>query len=90
MPSDRAAAAPDGQVIYHASNPNEKDINGNPIDGQKLLDALMDLAEQLKKKSRGIDTGKYLKADEVPDPARGEEAAVTATAEVAYDPKTGR
>jgi hypothetical protein len=40
-------------VIYHASNPNEKDINGNPLDGQKLLDVLRDLAKQLKKKSRG-------------------------------------
>jgi hypothetical protein len=68
-------------VIYHASNPNEKDINGNPLDGQKMIDVLMDLAKKIKKKyQEGIETGKYPKADEVSDPALvDEENTVTAT-----------
>jgi len=57
-------------VVYHASNPNEKDINGNPLDGQKMMDVLMDLAKKIKKKyQEGIETGKYPKQDEVSDPA---------------------
>jgi len=57
-------------VVYHASNPGEKDINGNPLDGQKMIDVLMDLAKKIKKKyQEGIETGKYPKQDEVSDPA---------------------
>ncbi|MGA9188732.1 MAG: hypothetical protein WB014_09300 [Methanosarcina sp.] len=68
-------------VIYHASNPDEKDINGDPLDGQKMVDVLMDLAKKIKKKYReGIETGKYPKQDEVSDPALvDEENTVTAT-----------
>ena len=68
-------------VIYHASNPNEKDINGNPLEGQKMIDVLMDLAKKIKKKyEEGIETGKYPKADEVSDPALvDEENTVTST-----------
>ena len=32
-------------VIYHASNPDEKDSNGQPLEGQKLIDVLHDLVE---------------------------------------------
>ncbi|HSC35387.1 MAG TPA: peptidoglycan-binding protein [Thermodesulfobacteriota bacterium] len=68
-------------VIYHSSNPGEKDINGNPLDGQKMIDVLMDLAKKIKKKyQEGIETGKYPKQDEVSDPALvDEESVVTAT-----------
>jgi hypothetical protein len=68
-------------VIYHSSNPDEKDINGNPLDGQKMIDVLMDLAKKIKKKyQEGIETGKYPKQDEVSDPDLvDEESVVTAT-----------
>ena len=33
-------------VIYHTDNPNEKDINGNQLDGQKMIDVLVDLREK--------------------------------------------
>jgi hypothetical protein len=68
-------------VIYHASNPDEKDINGNPLEGQKMIDVLMDLAKKIKRKyQEGIETGKYPKLDEVSDPALvDEESTVTAT-----------
>lgn len=68
-------------VIYHSSNPNEKDINGNPLEGQKMIDVLVDLARKIKKKyQEGIETGKYPKQDEVSDPSLvDEENTVTAT-----------
>lgn len=68
-------------VIYHATNPNEKDINGNPLEGQKMIDVLMDLAKKIKKKyQEGIELGKYPKQDEVSDPDLvDEENTVTAT-----------
>lgn len=56
-------------VIYHSSNPNEKDVDGNPLDGQKMIDVLMDLAKKIKKKHQdGIKTGIYPKESEVADP----------------------
>ncbi len=68
-------------VIYHASNPDETDVNGDPLDGQPLIDVLMDLAEKVRRKYReGIEAGKYPKQDEVSDPALvDEENIVTAT-----------
>jgi hypothetical protein len=68
-------------VIYHAANPNEHDIEGNPLDGQKMIDVLMDLAEKIRRKyEEGIATDKYPKQDEVSDPALvDEENTVTAT-----------
>jgi hypothetical protein len=68
-------------VIYHSSNPDEKDVDGDPLDGQPLIDVLMDLAEKVRRKYReGIVTGKYPKQDEVSDPALvDEENTVTAT-----------
>lgn len=68
-------------VIYHSSNPGEKDIDGNPLDGQKMIDVLVDLAKKIKKKyEEGLETGKYPKIDEVADPALvDEENTVTAT-----------
>lgn len=68
-------------VIYHASNPNEKDVNGNPLEGQKMINVLMDLAEKVRRKyEAGIKTDKYPKQDEVSDPALVDaENTVTAT-----------
>jgi hypothetical protein len=68
-------------VIYHTDNPNEKDINGNPLDGQKMIDVLVDLARKIKKKyQEGIETGQYPKQDEISDPNLvDEENVVTAT-----------
>ena len=68
-------------VIYHSSNPDEKDIDGNPLEGQKMIDVLMDLAKKIKKKYlEGIETGQFPKQDEVSDPDLvDEENTVTAT-----------
>jgi hypothetical protein len=68
-------------VIYRASNPDEKDSDGNPLDGQKMIDVLMDLARKIEKKYReGIETGRYPTVDELSDPALvDEENTVTAT-----------
>jgi hypothetical protein len=68
-------------VIYRAGNPDEKDVDGNPLDGQPLIDVLKDLGEKVRRKYReGIATGRYPKQDEVSDPALvDEENTVTAT-----------
>lgn len=68
-------------VIYHASNPDERDVNGAPLDGQKMIDVLMDLAEKIRRKHQeGLETGEFPKVDEVSDPALvDEENTVTAT-----------
>jgi hypothetical protein len=68
-------------VIYHSSNPDERDVNGDPLEGQPMLDVLMDLAEKVRRKYReGIQTGKYPKQDEVSDPALvDDQNTVTAT-----------
>lgn len=56
-------------VLYHASNPDEKDVNGQPLDGQKLIDVLMDLAEKVRRKYvEGNRTDSFPKHDEVSDP----------------------
>ncbi len=67
-------------VIYHSSNPNEVDVNGNPLDGQPMIDVLMDLAEKVKRKyQEGINTGQFPTVDEVSDPQLIDENIVTAT-----------
>jgi hypothetical protein len=67
-------------VIYHTDNPNEKDINGNPLDGQKMIDVLVDLARKIKKKhEKGMQTGIYPTQVEISDPQLLDENAVTAT-----------
>jgi len=68
-------------VFYHASNPNEVDVDGNPLEGQKLIDVLFDLAEKIKRKhEQGIQTDQFPKADEVTDPALADPGnTVTAT-----------
>lgn len=68
-------------VIYHSSNPDERDVDGNPLEGQKMIDVLMDLAEKVRRKyEEGIKTDKFPKQDEVSDPALVDaENTVTAT-----------
>jgi hypothetical protein len=68
-------------VIYHASDPNEVDINGNPLEGQKLIDVLFDLAKKIKRKhDDGIQMGDFPKASEVVDPVLADPGnTVTAT-----------
>ena len=68
-------------VIYHTNNPNEVDINGNPYDGQRMIDVLVDLARKIKRKHEaGSESGEYPKKDEVSDPDLvDEENVVTAT-----------
>ncbi|MDZ4710764.1 MAG: hypothetical protein SGI89_00400 [bacterium] len=68
-------------VIYHTINPQEKDINGAPLDGQKMIDVIHDLAKKIKKKyEEGLKSGVYPKASEVSDPALVDaDSVVTAT-----------
>lgn len=67
--------------IYRTDNPNEKDIDGNPLDGQKMLDVIMDLAEKVRQKHEdGIKNGTYPKKSEVIDPQLvDEDNVVTST-----------
>jgi hypothetical protein len=68
-------------VIYHASSPDEKDVNGNPLEGQKMIDVLMNLAEKIRRKhEQGIETDSFPKQDEASDPELvDEENTVTTT-----------
>ncbi len=56
--------------VYHANDPkNEKDSNGQPLDGQKLIDVLFDLAKKIKKKHKeGIESGQFPKQEDVANP----------------------
>jgi hypothetical protein len=67
--------------IYQTNNPNEKDLDGNPLNGQKMIDVIMDLAKKIQKKHQdGVKNGKYPKQDEVADPTLvDEDNVVTAT-----------
>ncbi len=63
--------------IYQTNNPNEKDINGNPLNGQKMIDVIMDLAKKVQKKhEEGVKNGKFPKQDEIADPELVDEANV--------------
>jgi hypothetical protein len=80
-------------VIYHAAPPItddngeiieesvERDIKGNPLEGQKMIDVLMDLAEKIRMKhEQGIITDRFPKPTEVADPQLvDEENQVTST-----------
>jgi hypothetical protein len=67
--------------LYHTNNPNEKDINGNPLDGQTLIDVIMDLARKIQKKHQeGVKNGQFPKQDEIADPQLvDEDNVVTST-----------
>jgi hypothetical protein len=57
-------------VIYHAADAGELDSEGHPLEGQKMIDVLLDLARKIKKKHKdGIETDEFPKANEVADPA---------------------
>ncbi len=68
-------------VIYHASGPHEVDINGDPLEGQPLIDVLYDLAAKIRRKHEdGIKMGQFPKASEVIDPVLADPGnTVTAT-----------
>jgi hypothetical protein len=56
-------------VLYHTDNPQEKDLAGNPLDGQKMIDVILDLAERIRRKhAAGMEAGVYPKQSEVSDP----------------------
>jgi hypothetical protein len=67
--------------IYLTANPNEKDIDGNPLNGQKMIDVIMDLAAKVQRKhAEGVKNGKYPSQDEIADPGLvDEDNMVTAT-----------
>jgi hypothetical protein len=67
--------------IYQTNNPNERDINGNPLNGQRMIDVIMDLAKKIQKKHEGgVKNGQYPKQDEIADPALvDEDNVVTST-----------
>lgn len=68
-------------VIYHTDN-DEVDVDGDPLDGQPLIDVLFDLAEKIRRKhAEGIKTQKYPTPEETADdPVLGDpENTVTAT-----------
>jgi len=55
--------------FYQTNNPDEKDINGNPLNGQKLIDVIMDLAKKIQKKHKeAVENGQFPKQDEIADP----------------------
>jgi hypothetical protein len=68
-------------VIYHPSNPEERDLNGALTDGQKMIDVLVNLGRKIKEKyENGIKNGSYPKAQDVSDPALvDDENTVTST-----------
>lgn len=63
--------------LYQTDNPGEKDIDGNPLNGQPMLDVIRDLARKIRRKHQeGIKTGKYPKEDEIADPQLVDEANI--------------
>jgi hypothetical protein len=68
-------------VLYRTDNPAEKDLDGDPLDGQKMIDVIYDLAERVRRKhAAGVEAGTYPKAGEVSDPALVDaDSVVTAT-----------
>jgi hypothetical protein len=68
-------------VVYHSASPNEVDVNGQPLDGQKMVDVLKDLAEKIRRKhAEGTGTGTFPTQEEVSDPALvNDDSTVTAT-----------
>lgn len=55
--------------LYQTDNPDEKDLDGNPLDGQKMIDVIIDLARKIQRKHReGVERGTFPKASEVDDP----------------------
>lgn len=68
-------------VIYHTNNPDERDLDGHPTDGQKMIDVIHNLGRKIREKyEAGVQNGQYPKASDVSDPALVDnENTVTAT-----------
>ena len=63
--------------IYRTNNPSETDSQGRPLNGQKMLDVLFDLARKINKKHQeGVETGKYPKASDLANPTLVDQANV--------------
>jgi hypothetical protein len=57
-------------VIYRASNPDERDIDGNLTDGKPMLEVLKNLGRKIQKKyENGMTSDSYPKVGDVSDPA---------------------
>ncbi len=71
----------DDSVIYHSSDPDERDLDGQPTDGQKMMDVLLNLARKIQKKhTDGSASSTFPKTDEVSDPSvLDDENTVTST-----------
>jgi len=67
--------------VYRTDDPDERDVDGEPLDGKPMLHVLLDLAEKVRRKQEaGLETDRYPKAGDVADPALvDEENTVTAT-----------
>lgn len=66
--------------LYETSNPEEKDIDGNPLKGQPLLDVINDLAKKVRRKQEeAVAKGTFPKASEVADPQLVDEDNVVTT-----------
>jgi hypothetical protein len=68
-------------VVYHTSNPDERDVDGNPTDGQPMMDVLKNLARKIQKKYEdGMKSKDYSMSSDPSDPALvDDENTVTAT-----------
>jgi hypothetical protein len=59
----------DAGDIYQTSNADEKDVSGNPLNGQTMIAVLEDLAEKIRRKhAQGIENGQFPRSSEVSDP----------------------
>lgn len=67
--------------LYQAADASEKDINGNSLDGQKVIDVILDLAKKIQRKHKeALKSKKYPTQDEVAAPVLVDaENSVTAT-----------
>ena len=54
---------------YQTDNPNERDSDGQPLNGQKMIDVILDLGRKIQRKhEEGVRSGKFPKESEVSDP----------------------
>ncbi|HKO21918.1 MAG TPA: hypothetical protein VJX91_04630, partial [Candidatus Eisenbacteria bacterium] len=62
-------------------NPDERDIDGDLTEGQKMIDVLVNLGRKIKDKyEKGMENGSYPKTGDVSDPALvDDENTVTST-----------
>ncbi|MFJ6026605.1 hypothetical protein ACIQCN_04000 [Pseudarthrobacter sp. NPDC092424] len=56
--------------IYHTNNPQEQDLEGNPLDGQPMFDVLRDMARRVRiKHEESVKAGSYPEVDNDAGPA---------------------